>query len=62
MVRRVLVQAKGLYRPYEQIRKKLPDGTGLLDALPSREQTSGDDEQVCIGISNALDGVLCAVG
>ena len=28
--------AKSRFRPHEMIRKKLPDGTGLLKELPTR--------------------------
>ena len=30
------LQAKGQLRPHKMIRKKLPDGTGLLEDLPQR--------------------------
>ena len=51
---------KGVYRPYEQMRKKFPDGTGLLDELPSRETDRGDDEQVRDEHEPACDGVVLA--
>ena len=31
--RKERLEEKGKYRPYAQIRKKLPDGTGLLEVL-----------------------------
>ena len=53
-------QVKGVYRPYEQMRKKFPDGTGLLDELPSRETDRGGDEQVRDEHEPACDGVVLA--
>ena len=36
--------AKSRFRPHEMIRKKLPDGTGLLKQLPTRAKSAEDDD------------------
>ena len=36
---------KGRLRPHEMIRKKLPDGTGLLEDLPVRARGAKEDDE-----------------
>ena len=46
------LQDKGRLRPYKMVRKKLPDGSGLLDKLPERMPGAGPDD-------HAADDAYC---
>ena len=45
---------KGRFRPHEMIRKKLPDGMGLLKQLPTRAKSTSEDD-------DTADKEYCAV-
>ena len=36
---------KGTLRPHDMVRKKLPDGTGLLEDLPVRARGAKEDDE-----------------
>lgn len=55
--------AKSRFRPHEMIRKKLPDGTGLLKELPTRaKSTSEDDDAADKEYCAAIDKVSAVFG
>ena len=57
-----LVQ-KGRLRPHNMIRKKMPDGTGLLDDLPVRARGAAeDDEPADVAYCHAIDKVTKVLG
>ena len=47
------LEEKGRLRPHSQIRKKLPDGTGLLEELPRRAPGASEGDE-------AADAAYCA--
>ena len=55
--------AKGKLRPHDMVRRKMPDGTALLDNLPRRDATAEEgDERAEAVYCNAIDRVTRVFG